>query len=270
MARGSEPNKPGWYPHRYGDEGMQSYWNGSHWTGQSRPKPSLFLSRGAGSSGSERGAFRWVLIALGLGLVGSLVSQSGPITVLDWVLAAAATAMWLLAAVNARSKLGRVVLWVIFVVQAVGWGLLLVAVGSGATSAPPSLGAHPELDRLWSECADQDFESCDLLWLIGGSETGIRTEYEQFGGTCGGRAEYARAFCMDSFGSGPDTERWHSECAAGDYGSCDLLSAGLTDPSKSLDEEYAYFQFGLTCGGRIDIDQKASACLLHLGTGAAP
>ena len=40
----SSPNKPGWYPHRYGVEGMQSYWDGSAWTGQSRPKsrgPSL-------------------------------------------------------------------------------------------------------------------------------------------------------------------------------------------------------------------------------------
>lgn len=270
MPRGSKPKKPGWYPHRYGNEGMQSYWNGSNWTGQSRPKPSLFRSRSPGRDHNEKGAFRWVLLALGLGLAGSLVVQAGRITALDWMFAAAGTAVWFLAAVNARSKLGKVVLWVIFVVQAVGWGLLLVAAGSGTTmSARPSPDAHPDLERLWSECADEDFESCDLLWLIGGSETGDRTTYEQFGGTCGDRAEYARAFCMDAFGTGPDTERWHRECAAGDYGSCDLLSAGLstnTDPSLRSDEEYAYFEFGLTCGGRIDIEENARGCLLQLGT----
>lgn len=28
------PTTPGWYPHRYGDEGMESYWNGREWTGE--------------------------------------------------------------------------------------------------------------------------------------------------------------------------------------------------------------------------------------------
>jgi amino acid transporter len=40
MSRRQTPTKPGWYPHRYGDEGKESYWNGREWTGQTRQRRS--------------------------------------------------------------------------------------------------------------------------------------------------------------------------------------------------------------------------------------
>jgi len=36
---GGERRRPGWYPHRYGNEEMQSNWDGEQWTGASRLRP---------------------------------------------------------------------------------------------------------------------------------------------------------------------------------------------------------------------------------------
>ena len=123
MAGDREPKRRGWYPHRFGDEGMQSYWNGSEWTGKSRPKPSLSLS--------PRSAFGWVVLAIGINLVGGLISPGEATTALDWVFWAASTAAWVLAAINARQGVGRVLLWLIAVgnvfLWLFGFGLLVVA-----------------------------------------------------------------------------------------------------------------------------------------------
>jgi hypothetical protein len=81
-------------------------------------------------------------------------------------------------------------------VAAFGVELLRIAEDCGidpdALDDPSSSGAFaygddPELDALYDECAAGDGVSCDDLYL--NSPTG--SEYELFGGTCGGRFEYS-------------------------------------------------------------------------------
>lgn len=62
-------------------------------------------------------------------------------------------------------------------------GLCETIGGSEDAGARP--GDDPELDLLWNECADGNFQACDDLFLA--SEAG--SEYENFGVTCGDRGD---------------------------------------------------------------------------------
>jgi len=48
-----------------------------------------------------------------------------PATVFDWVLTAVITVIWVVAARNARSTFGKVILWLIVFVQAAFWVIVL-------------------------------------------------------------------------------------------------------------------------------------------------
>jgi hypothetical protein len=45
-----------------------------------------------------------------------------------------------------------------------------------------SYGDDPDFDQSYDDCADGDMSQCDLLYLA----SPIGSEYEEFGGTCGG------------------------------------------------------------------------------------
>ncbi len=62
MGEQDTPTEPGWYSHRYGDEGRESYWDGWEWTGEPRAQ--------------KRHGWAWVLASLGI-LVGLFVAFIG-------------------------------------------------------------------------------------------------------------------------------------------------------------------------------------------------
>lgn len=51
----------------------------------------------------------------------------------------------------------------------------------GASGTPETYGDDPALDALWDACASGDLAACDELYF----SSGIGTEYEEFGETCG-------------------------------------------------------------------------------------
>lgn len=106
---------------------MQSYWNGSAWTGESRPTRSLSLSF------KPKSAFSWVLLAIVLGVVGGVVSDGRTSSVAGWVFSVASTGAWVAAALTARRGIGRLILWLIVIGNAVFWlislGLMLSSTG---------------------------------------------------------------------------------------------------------------------------------------------
>jgi hypothetical protein len=55
--------------------------------------------------------------------------------------------------------------------------------GASGSTQYGDYGSDPYLDRLWDECDDGDFISCDDLY----DESPIGSEYEYFGDTCGNR-----------------------------------------------------------------------------------
>jgi RNAse (barnase) inhibitor barstar len=52
---------------------------------------------------------------------------------------------------------------------------------AGASGSAETYGDDPELDALWDACAAGDLAACDELYF----SSGIGTEYEEFGETCG-------------------------------------------------------------------------------------
>ena len=68
-------------------------------------------------------------------------------------------------------------------------GLLVVSRGGDAPTSDGPVQTDPplsQLDRLAEECDAGDFESCDDLYR----ESPLGSDYEYFGGTCGGRVDY--------------------------------------------------------------------------------
>lgn len=151
------------------------------------------------------------------------------------------------------SVFGAIIALVALALGAIFW--LVGSEGPSENGEPSSptdsgtYGSNGDLDALWDECAVGDFEACDTLYLS--SPTG--SEYEDFGASCGNRAE-APGICSlvddstspseeGSFGSDPLLDLLWVECEAGDDASCDDLF--LESPAGS-----EYEEFGVTCGGR--------------------
>jgi hypothetical protein len=65
-----------------------------------------------------------------------------------------------------------------------GWCKTLAAAPNPSSQAP---GGNPVLDFLWEACAEADFQACDDLYF----EAPGGSIYEEFGATCGDRAERA-------------------------------------------------------------------------------
>ena len=102
-------------------------------------------------------------------------------------------------------------------------------------------GDNAELDVLWDACADGDLVSCDDLYY----GSGIGTQYEAFGSTCGATQadRYGRCSSDDalSYGEDPELDALWDGCAGGDLASCDTL---YFDSAIGSD----YEAFGSTCG----------------------
>ena len=110
------------------------------------------------------------------------------------------------------------------------------------------LGDDPQLDALAEECFDGDPSSCDDLYR----DSDVGSDYEEYGGTCGGRTGSGQlGGCHERYPD-PDFAELRRECGGGDDAACDELY--LLSPDRSLDEEY-----GSTCGGRSE-DELAGAC----------
>lgn len=54
--------------------------------------------------------------------------------------------------------------------------------GGSSDGSTDGYGSDPDLDDLWDDCEDGDFEACDELWAT----SPFGSEYEEFGSTCGG------------------------------------------------------------------------------------
>ncbi|MGH9186904.1 MAG: hypothetical protein ACRD0U_13975, partial [Acidimicrobiales bacterium] len=67
---------------------------------------------------------------------------------------------------------------------------------AGPPAPPTGLGDDPELQPLAESCFAGDMTACDDLYFD--SEPG--SDYEQYGATCGGRADIT-SYCVDAFGS---------------------------------------------------------------------
>ena len=62
-------------------------------------------------------------------------------------------------------------------------------------------GSDPELDELYDQCEDGDYEACDDLY----NQSPSGSEYEEFADTCGDRNEPA-GYCVDIYEDGGDDE----------------------------------------------------------------
>ena len=76
--------------------------------------------------------------------------------------------------------------------------------GDGASGVPPAgeppegLGGDPVLDQYAQSCYDGDMAACDLLY----DESEVGSDYETYGGTCGGRQPASNSdvvYCTDVF-----------------------------------------------------------------------
>jgi hypothetical protein len=103
-----------------------------------------------------------------------------------------------------------------------------------------------ELDVLQASCAEGDWEACDWLFI----QAPAGSDYEGFGGTCGGLTDGSR-WCTDEFGSSsaygtdPYLDGLMDACALGDWAACDALF--MESPVGS-----EYEEFGNTCGYLTD------------------
>jgi len=113
-------------------------------------------------------------------------------------------------------------------------------------------GDNATLDALWDACAASDWQACDDLYM----QSGLGTEYESFGDTCGNRTD-GSADCVVAFGGAVDSSNtsgnsygdntyldglWDA-CTAEDWQACDDLYA-------QSDIGSGYEAYGDTCGNR--------------------
>lgn len=115
---------------------------------------------------------------------------------------------------------------------------------------PVAFGDDPFLDELYESCRDGDLVDCDELYFA----SGIGSEYEAFGSTCGETSEATRGACADgtlaegipdTYGDDPELDGLWEDCDDGDATACDNLYS--FSPIGS-----AYEEFGSTCGGRYE------------------
>ncbi|MGY1741613.1 MULTISPECIES: hypothetical protein [unclassified Blastococcus] len=115
------------------------------------------------------------------------------------------------------------------------------------------------------DCAEEDWGACDTLW----GATPVDSEWEQYGGTCGGRIEYeGGGTCQTRLGEGGGTttdapsgdlppaapaptgapaeiQPFIDACFNGEMFGCDALRG-----AEGAAGFEAIYQYGLTCGGR--------------------
>ena len=125
--------------------------------------------------------------------------------------------------------------------------------GSGAApSEPNAFGDDATLDALYTACMAEDWQACDDLYL----QSGIGTEYEAFGDTCGNRTD-GSADCVIALGGAVDP----GNTSGNNYGDNAYLD-GLWDACtaenwQACDDLYmqsdvgsGYEAYGDTCGNK--------------------
>lgn len=110
----------------------------------------------------------------------------------------------------------------------------------GGAETPFTYGDDPFFDDLWDGCNGEDFGACTELYEL----SPVGTEYEHFGGSCGGRTEFPQG-CEPLFGEPGELDVLAEACAEGAMDACWTLYEVAPVGSE-------YEAFGLTCGGRTD------------------
>ena len=149
---------------------------------------------------TKRGATLWVLLAIGLAVLDRFVTP-GQITTGDWFLSAASTAAWLVAALNAKSAISRVVLWIIVVIQSIFWIVALGLLGSTSLITNLSVGDcfdDPGTDVITTveeiACSEPHDNEVYLVSSMPGRDDDDYPTLQEFG-------EFARLECGGSFES---------------------------------------------------------------------
>jgi len=124
--------------------------------------------------------------------------------------------------------------------------------GGAAPSEPNAFGDDPTLDALYTACTAEDWQACDDLYL----QSGVGTEYEAYGDTCGNRTD-GSADCVVALGGAVDPSNtsgnnygdnayldglWDA-CTAEDWQACD-------DLFMQSDVGSGYEAYGDSCGNR--------------------
>jgi hypothetical protein len=117
--------------------------------------------------------------------------------------------------------------------------------------SPYTYGDDPWLDELWDGCNNEDFEACQILY----EESPIDSEYEWFGGTCGGRLDVAGGCSPADLEGDAGMEELAEQCAAGEMLACDRLAE-----TAGPDGQFA--DFAATCGDRRE---PGPPCAFTLG-----
>jgi hypothetical protein len=84
MSLDSSPMEPGWYNDPSGQASHQSYWDGSSWTGATRPDPGIAKSPSTSPVAVakppvyKRGWFIALVVVLGVGFVGAALTEDTP------------------------------------------------------------------------------------------------------------------------------------------------------------------------------------------------
>jgi hypothetical protein len=140
-------------------------------------------------------------------------------------------------------------------------GTICAAILGGAKVEPErtegtSYGDDPDFDSYYDNCEGGDMPQCDLLFLT----SPIGSEYEEFGGTCGGifTVDDAPFSCAAdgggdggdggddpfTYGDDPELDALWDACDGGDPDACDQLFSDSPGGSE-------YEDFGFSCGGRV-------------------
>ncbi|MGO1173433.1 MAG: hypothetical protein ACTHXO_05075 [Actinomycetaceae bacterium] len=91
------------------------------------------------------------------------------------------------------SRRRRVTILVTIVCLALVAVMTVAAVLLVGPRRPAEYGDWLPLDRLWDACAEGDAVACDELFV----ESPVRSEYEEFGTSCGGRFPGTNFACVD-------------------------------------------------------------------------
>jgi hypothetical protein len=71
--------------------------------------------------------------------------------------------------------------------------LVVAGIVALSTFGGEAYGDDPALDALWDACEAGDAQACDDLYM----DSPLGSEYEEFGGSCGGRFPGTDQYCTE-------------------------------------------------------------------------